>query len=66
MSNKSGRRLKAFRDAKGMTQLEVADAIGVSHSTIQKWENGAVSEATAKNLFKLGAILDFDVSELFK
>lgn len=66
MGNKTGRRLKAFRDAKGMTQVEVAEAVGVSHSTIQKWESGAVSEATAKHLFKLGATLDFDVNELFK
>ncbi|WP_312813001.1 helix-turn-helix transcriptional regulator [Brevundimonas sp.] len=45
MGNKSldieiGRRLRQARMAKGLTQKEMAAAIGLSHQSIQKYENG--------------------------
>jgi transcriptional regulator with XRE-family HTH domain len=35
-----GRELKAAREAKGLTQQQVAEAIGVSQSAIGNWEQG--------------------------
>lgn len=32
--------IKAFRSRLGMTQAEVANALGVSSRTVQKWELG--------------------------
>lgn len=45
MGNKSldieiGRRLRQARIAKGLTQKDLAAAIGLSHQSIQKYENG--------------------------
>ena len=45
MGNKSldveiGRRLRQARIAKGLTQKDMAAAIGLSHQSIQKYENG--------------------------
>lgn len=38
--NGMGDFLAALRKAKGMTQQEVADALGVSNKTVSKWERG--------------------------
>ena len=32
--------IRAFRDRLGLTQAEVADALGVTSRTVQKWELG--------------------------
>ena len=32
--------IKAFRDALGLTQEELAERIGVTHSAISQWESG--------------------------
>lgn len=37
---KSGRLILALRKEKGMTQKEVAEAIGISDKTVSKWERG--------------------------
>jgi transcriptional regulator with XRE-family HTH domain len=33
-----GARIKAWRDAKGWTQQELADAVGVTHAAVYQWE----------------------------
>lgn len=37
------RRLKAARENAGLTQGQVADAIGVARETVCRWECGAIS-----------------------
>ena len=36
-------RLKAAREAKGMTQLELAQAIAVSLASVKSWERGTTN-----------------------
>lgn len=40
-AGKTGAYLAALRKARGMTQQEAADQMGVSNKTVSKWENGA-------------------------
>ena len=39
-TKKTGAYLAALRKARGMTQQEAADQLGVSNKTVSKWENG--------------------------
>ena len=39
MNIEIGNRIKEFRKAKGMTQEQLADAIGISFQAVSKWEN---------------------------
>ena len=48
--------LKQIRLDRGMTQVEVAVAVGVSLVTYQLWEKGAMNP-TEKNLAKLKEVL---------
>ena len=40
-AGKTGAYLAALRRARGMTQQEAAEQLGVSNKTVSKWENGA-------------------------
>ena len=40
-AGKTGAYLAALRKARGMTQQEAADQMGVSNKTVSKWENRA-------------------------
>lgn len=46
------RRVKAERERRGMTQLELSQALGVREMSVSRWERG-VSEPTGGNLVKL-------------
>lgn len=50
-----GRRLKEARNKAGMTQQQVADALGVARSTVATWESGQndVDTATLKRLAEM-------------
>ena len=39
-AKKTGAYLAALRKARGMTQQEAAEQLGVSNRTVSKWENG--------------------------
>jgi transcriptional regulator with XRE-family HTH domain len=54
--DKMGNKLKHFRIAVGMTQAEVAKAIGVTQPTYQRWEAGSVDIPKVK-LAKLTKVL---------
>ena len=43
MNQELGRKIKALRTARGMTQDTLAAAIGVSPQAVSKWENGATA-----------------------
>lgn len=40
MNDKSANSIRATRKAKGMTQQQVADQLGVSKQSVSDWENG--------------------------
>ena len=56
---------RAARLATGLTQQQVADALGLDRSTIAQYERG-VSTPIFKNIPKLCEILSINVNELFK
>jgi DNA-binding transcriptional regulator YiaG len=57
--------LKQIREALGMSQRKFAEAIGVNHSTIFRWENGqtkpmfsvAQVKALEREMWKVGLVL---------
>lgn len=55
--------LKIFRERKGLTQENVAEALNVVRQTISKWEKG-ISDPDADMLIRLAEILDVSVNEL--
>lgn len=52
-----GRNINLFRTRLGLTQQQVADAVGVSRTTYTKWETGA-SEPSFTYLSKLVSFFD--------
>lgn len=44
--------IKALREARGWTQQEMADAIGVNLSTIWRWENVRPPRGAARKLIE--------------
>ena len=56
--------LRAVREARGLTQAQLADAIGVSRKTINTVENGVYVPSTVIAL-KLAAVLGQPVEGLF-
>jgi transcriptional regulator with XRE-family HTH domain len=59
-----GRRLKALRVAAGLTQKQLADAVGASQTAVGFWERGA-REPGALVLPKIAAVLGVSVDALF-
>ena len=58
--------LKIFRQERHMTQAEVAEAIGTSVRTYQKWENGDTTP-DGHNLLRIMNWLDIrDVQDLIE
>ena len=56
--------LKDVRETRGLTQAQLAEAIGVSRKTINTVENGVYVPSTVIAL-KLAAALEMTVEELF-
>ena len=59
-----GNRLRELREAKGLTQAQLADLIGVSRKTVNTVENGVFIPSTVVAL-KLAKALGCAVEELF-
>lgn len=59
---KIGDHIQAKREAKGMTQDELADALGVSKSTISLYESGG-RKPTFDRMTQIAQLLDTPVSE---
>lgn len=64
MAEALGNRLREAREAKGWTQAELAERIGVSRKTVNTVENGVFVPSTVVAL-KLAAALGCPVEELF-
>ena len=64
MADGLGNRLRELREAKGLTQAQLADAIGMSRKTVNTVENGVFIPSTVVAL-KLAVALDCRVEDLF-
>ncbi len=59
-----GIKIKTARQAKGMTQGELGDILGVQKSAIAKYENGRVVNIKRSTLKKISDVLDIPPYEL--
>lgn len=59
-----GIKIKTARQAKGMTQEELGDILGVQKSAIAKYENGRVVNIKRSTLKKISDVLDIPPFEL--
>jgi repressor LexA len=59
-----GKKIKAARIAKGYTQEELGNLIGVQKSAVAKYENGRVVNIKRSVLVKISKILDIPPVEL--
>lgn len=55
--------LKSIRNAKNLSQLHVAKAIGINQSTLSRWEND-LNNANISDLIKLADFYEITVDEL--
>ena len=69
MINKRGdKKLKAikyFREAAGMTQMELAEKMNVSQSTVGMWEIG-INKPRTEKLIQLAKLFNCTIEELLK
>lgn len=63
--NKMGYKIKDLREARSMTQEELAEKSGVSRGTISALENEESKNATTSTLMKLAIALGVTLDELF-
>jgi len=64
MAERLANRLKELRAARGFTQAELAERVGVTRKTVNTIENGVYSPS-AMLAMKLAAALDVAVEALF-
>ena len=60
-----GKKIKKYRDEKKLTQLEIAEVLGVKPATISKYEAGTL-EPNIESLKKLAELFGVSVDELLK
>lgn len=56
---------KEIREGKRLTQNELAEKSGVSRSIICGLETGRTKTTTTKTLFKIAAVLNVSINDLF-
>lgn len=57
-------RIKAMREARNMTQSELAKRMGVTPASVSLWEANKKNPALS-NLFRLVCVLECSISDLF-
>jgi len=60
-----GDRIRERRTLLGLTQTDVADAMGLSFQQIQKYERGG-NRISAGRLFQIACLLDVDIDYFFE
>ena len=58
-----GRRVRAARQDRGLTQNELASQVGVSRSAVAQWETGRAGQVTG-NLSRIASVLEVNVEYL--
>lgn len=56
--NSIGGRIQAARIAKGLTQEQLAQLLGVTKSIISQWEGDRIEKISSPNLLKLSTVLE--------
>ncbi|WP_410542327.1 helix-turn-helix domain-containing protein [Wolbachia endosymbiont of Tetranychus urticae] len=59
-----GKKIKLWRQARGLTKTALGEKLGISYSQIMKYEN-ASHRISASRLYELAKILSVDVSDFF-
>lgn len=59
-----GQRVRARRLAIGMSQEQLAEALGITFQQVQKYEKG-VNRIAASRLFAIAEVLDYPIAEFF-
>lgn len=59
-----GPKVRGLREAKGLTQLYLATAVGVTTETISRWEHRRYPAIKSDNAEKLAAALEVELSEI--
>jgi transcriptional regulator with XRE-family HTH domain len=59
-----GRRVRAFRLQKGLSQEKLADQLGVTFQQVQKYEKGT-NRIAAGRLQRIAEVLDIPITEFF-
>ena len=57
MANDMGKKLRELRDNRGLTQREVANAVGVTEATVSRWESGHINNMRRDKIEKLAKVL---------
>ncbi len=60
-----GEKIKLYRENKNMTQVEIADILGVKSAAISKYESGTL-EPNIESLKKLAELFEVSIDELVK
>lgn len=60
-----GYKIKEIREAKRMTQEELAEKSGISRATISAMENGVDRNTTSKTLLSLARALGVTIDQIF-
>lgn len=60
-----GERIKKLRKSKGITQRELAEAIGISEQAVSKWEK-SISNPSASNLMKIAKIFGVSITYFYQ
>jgi transcriptional regulator with XRE-family HTH domain len=58
-----GERIRLARQARGLTQEQLAEAVGVTRSAVAQWETGRAGQVTG-NLSRIAAVLAVGVEHL--
>ena len=61
---KTGNYIRDKREAKGLTQEQLAELVDVTSRSIQNWENGKVSSIKLEKLDRLAAALGVSINEI--
>lgn len=63
MENRVAEQIRFYRKQKGLTQEQMAEAMGVSVAAVSKWEQGT-SDPSTSNLCALAKLYGIPVEEL--
>ena len=58
-----GKRIRKYREARGFSQIQLAEKLGISNSRVSNWEQG-INRPDADILAEMCRVLDVSPSEL--